>query len=140
MFGVLFLCVILFLTGAATMFYFCAEKMKEADEKTGNLIIANEALNAEIKTLKKPSSDLRSVWTGGVSGISHIDEGSLIDIRVVKNDGTDVLYLAEVRVVQVTDSEMLLLLDENGIKLLTAAETALSDDELLRIYAVGYPG
>ncbi len=121
------------------MFYFCTEKIKEVDEKTGTMMVLNEALEAEIKNLKKPSSDMRIVWTDGVSGISHIDAGSLIDIRVVKNDGTDVLYIADVNVLSVDDTEMMILLDENGIKLLSSAENALSNAEIGKIYAVGYP-
>jgi hypothetical protein len=131
--------VLFFAVGGITALF--AERMsgdsfmqKEEKEETASES-AEEPASEELPVVK----DQREVRISGIEVGSLINEGDVIDVRIIKNDGRDEKLLAEKCITAIDEKGLYLMVREDELSKITEAFMSMADGTVLRAYAVRIP-
>ncbi|MCR5584177.1 MAG: hypothetical protein K6F63_01930 [Lachnospiraceae bacterium] len=131
--------VLFFAVGGVTALF--AERMSgdffiPKEEKEDTLI---KSVDEPIADEVPPVNDRREVWISGIEIGSYINEGDVIDVRIIKNDGRDEKLLAEKCITAIDDEGLFLVVREDELSKITDAFMSMADGTVLRAYAVRIP-
>ncbi len=135
--------VFFFAAGAVTVLVAeVAERVSvaRAAEKSRSDDLYEEVSVAEEIPIPVPETvRLREVQIEGIELANYISEGDLIDIRIVKQDGTDEKLLAEKRITGIDRAGFMLLVEEEELGIITGARLETEEGGIIRAYAVRIP-